>query len=73
MFEKLLQNKSFKSLLMSQFKNIVKDNGVKHIIINVSENGELGEITIYKENIRIIKESEYSHYKNYLEKLKSSL
>jgi hypothetical protein len=58
---------------MSQFKNIVKDNGVKHIIINVSENGELGEITIYKENIRIIKESEYSHYKNYLEKLKSSL
>lgn len=69
MLDKLLKNKVIKNAFMNQFKSIVKDEGLKYILITVKENGEI-EPTLYKDEIKVLSITEYN---NLINALKSQL
>ena len=67
MLDKLIKNKGIQKILLSQFNEIIKTEGIKTIVIKIGETGELIPELYTKEMICIDKET----YSAIMEKLKS--
>ncbi len=67
MLDKLIKNKGIQKILLSQFNDIIKTEGIKTIVIKVGETGEIIPELYTKEMICIDKET----YTAIMEKLKT--
>lgn len=65
MFDKLLKNKSIQKAFLSQFKEIIERENLRHIVININDNGDF-EPVIYKDEIKVITVKEYNDLINAL-------
>jgi hypothetical protein len=68
MLDKLIKNKGIQKILLSQFNEIVKTEGIKFIGITIKESGELVPDLYTKEMVCIDRET----YTAIMEKIKSS-
>lgn len=67
MLDKLIKNKGIQKILLSQFNEIIKTEGIKTIVIKVGEAGEIVPEMYTKDMICIDKET----YAAIMEKLKT--
>lgn len=63
--EKIVNNPMVKNLFLKQFKDIVKKEGIKYILISVNEDEDF-QLTKYNEDIKILSLKEYTDIINAL-------
>lgn len=60
MLEKLLKNKAIKAAFMNQFRDIIREQNLKAIVIHIKD-GENFEPELFKEDIKILTLTEYNN------------
>ncbi len=65
MLDKLLKSKSMQNIMLGQFKKVVKEEGIKHIVITANESGEF-TIEYHKEEIKVLTLESYNNIQQQL-------